>query len=123
MTFVAVLRPNADDCNKRLSQLTTSSAVVLFNDVTSTSPCVRAGSPWLLKADAGQRFNVTLINFDYPSNVHKSCGKVREMLTGNEVVLTSSRRHQKLMATHGNEIEITFQDGCRVGLEIEGLTT
>ena len=94
---------------------------MLLSDVALTSPCLRSGTAWKLQADVGQIFNVSLVNFKETSNHGRSCGKVKDVLTGNEVTLTPAARTQKLLVSHGNEIEITFtNDDCRVGLDISG---
>ena len=119
--YVVALTPNAKDCAKRFSELMTSSAAMLLSDVALTSPCLRSGTGWKLQADVGQIFNISLVNFKETSNQRRSCGKVKDVLTGNEVTLTPAARTQKLLVSHGNEIEISFtNDDCRVGLDISG---
>ena len=94
---------------------------MLLSDAAPTSPCLRSGKTWKLQADVGQIFNVSLVNFKETSNQHRSCGKVKDVLTGNEVTLTPRARTQKLLVSHGNEIEISFTNtDCRVGLDISG---
>ena len=96
---------------------------MLLSDVALTSPCLRSGTAWKLQADIGQILNISLVNFKESSNQRHSCGKVKDVLTGNEVTLTPAARTQKLLVSHGNEIEISFGNtDCRVGLDISGKT-
>ena len=78
------------------------------SDVIVSSSTLKQACPSLrkltLNADQGQRLNITLWNF----NVGSSFGHLRDVISGNMAELRSDVRHEHVMMSVGNKVEVNL---------------
>ena len=78
------------------------------SDVILSSSTLKQACPSLrkltLNADQGQRLNITLWNF----NVGSSFGHLRDVISGNMAELRSDVRHEHVMMSVGNKVEVNL---------------
>ena len=102
------------------SSKTLTSRTAAFSSLQISRTCGEMTS-LKLTTQAGQRLNVSALNFEHTDSFDEIPMQIRDVMTGNIVVVASQPRTNHVMMSAGNDIEVFFKSqDSNVIIEIEG---
>ena len=119
LSFLVSRLPEASCSSKQLG-LTSSHTILSSNQIARTCPSLTS---LVLASSPGQHLNVSMLSFNVDAS--RSLGRLRDVMTGNVVEMTSSQRRAHLLTSAGSEVEVRLTDWSDVDavnflLQVEG---
>ena len=117
---VAVNEIRSDACSDQRLLLQSKTTLLSSNQVARTCPSLTS---LVLASSPGQHLNVSMLSFNVDAS--RSLGRLRDVMTGNVVEMTSSQRRAHLLTSAGSEVEVRLTDWSDVDavnflLRVEG---
>ena len=120
MVYFLVSKLPEASCSSKQFRLTSSQTILSSNQIARTCPSLTS---LVLASSPGQHLNVSMLSFNVDAS--RSLGRLRDVMTGNVVEMTSSQRRAQLLTSAGSEVEVRLTDWSDVDavnflLRVEG---
>ena len=117
---VAVNEIRSGACSDQRLLLQPKTTLLSSNQIARTCPSLTS---LVLASSPGQHLNVSMLSFNVDAS--RSLGRLRDVMTGNVVEMTSSQRRAHLLTSAGSEVEVRLTDWSDVDavnflLQVEG---
>ena len=102
LVCVSVLTIESDSCVSREINLESGTSVISVSSLRKTCPTLTSFS---LVSSSGQTLNISVTNFNHSRETSAQL-RLRDVLTGNVVEVTSTQRSQVVMTSSGDKVEV-----------------